>query len=110
MSNSSSSSFILLTTKEAHEDVMSLLEDDYDREVMKALLRGEKVCFGKKVISFGYMYGNGGCLRDMVDVWEDEENYTDDKDEDYFSPYEALDRYTKKLKEKYPREIFTHSM
>jgi len=107
VSNSSSSSFILLVTKELHEKLKEEL-DPFVIAVVEAMGEETKF-FGKEGIVIPYSSDAGGC-----DTFEDFEidfdgevpkAYTDDGYRDFYSAYQE---YVDEA-EKHPEDHFSHS-
>ena len=105
VSNSSSSSYIIMTTLSNHERVMVEL-DPYTKAVIEAMLKdrevgtiGEKF-MGTDIVSFGVCrYNSGETTLDFlggIDYEYDEEN----EDEDEPDTRDAWDRYVSKISEK----------
>jgi len=110
VSNSSSSSFMVMTTKENHEKAMKNLHP-FIQAVMSAVEPKEETkLFGKEIIAFGYNSDMGGCTNlDDIDIaYDGERPAGDDEDSDgnpIMSYYEAFDAYCDEI-EKNKEESF----
>jgi len=95
VSNSSSSSFVIITTKSNHEKVMEKLTP-YEKAVIKALGVTEEKFNGVDVVCSGYMsiMDSGGPF-DYLDIDHDEKDEDEDKE---FDPGEAYDKYCEEIK------------
>lgn len=98
VSNSSSSSFVVLTTKENHENVLKDMGKN-GLLLAKSNIFQELHLFGRSMVSLSYMDGNDG--NDWVDVID---NIAED-DEDLS---EILDEYMDKVKNN-KNECFCHA-
>ena len=119
VSNSSSSSFVLITTKENHDKAMEKLSP-YEKAVIKAIMEPDNV-FGRKCMVGGeYSDNGGGGNLDYLEIeYEDEdkaedenadENADEDTDEnDENNPYDAWEKYRNEVK-KDRKSVFTYSM
>ncbi len=110
VSNSSSSSFIIITTKENHERVLKDLHPFY-QEIIKILIEEGASFLGKDVIyimdmldSIGEssLFGDYGSLSEFEYKGKKPEDWDEDE-RDFCSVH---DDYVEKLKEK-PEEVFT---
>lgn len=99
VSNSSSSSFVVLTSIENHERAMEKLSE-YERAVVDKIMYVRKdQLFGKTVMVGGYMDAHGYSSLDDIEV-----DVEDDKD---IGKFEAFDYYVGILEEN-KNEVFTH--
>lgn len=110
VSNSSSSSFVILVEESTHEKVMKGLTD-YQRACMEKLAGKPQNAFGRKMIVIGEatdMGGNSSLIEDgwQPDGWEEKIKEASEKgeDEDYY-PSEALYAYTEAV-EKQPKSTW----
>lgn len=104
VSNSSTSSFICVTTKELHKQVMKEL-DPFEKAVIKAFNPSETKCFGREAIEIGYVDDAGGCFFEYFEV--DFDIPEDEEDEDKYRDYAAiLDKYCEVARKINPDEIF----
>jgi len=110
VSNSSSSSFIIVSSPEIHEKVLSEINDDLVRTVINGVSSND-VAFGKDVIVVRIGQGDYEWI-ELPDTF-DRENYkgkyelSDDKDEDSEVLVMAQEDYSFLICEKYKKEIFT---
>jgi len=106
VSNSSSSSFMILTSVENHEKIMKNMHP-YIAAVLKRLGGRRGKLFGKDVISFTYISGNDDSFSYDPVVFDGEKPEGED-DDGKMSPYEAWDMYKKEvMKDK--ENVFTES-
>lgn len=108
VSNSSTSSFIVVTTKELHKQVMKEL-DTFEKAVIKAFGPSETTCFGRKAIEIGYIDDAGGCFFDSFEV--DFDIPEDEEDKDKYQDYcLVLDKYCETARKINPDEIFCSNL
>lgn len=117
VSNSSSSSFVFVTTVANHENVMAALEGRA-KEIMDKFPFGKGNCLGQDVMLFGDLIDNGGEgnldyqleeIRESLVINEDElEAGWDEEDYAREAVHEAIQSYKNKAKEK-PAEVFEWS-
>lgn len=95
VSNSSSSSFVMIVTKKGHQKAIERL-NPYQKAVVKEAGE-ERYILGEKVVVFGYMFAHGyNTLFENLEVpWQDD---FDGYDED--GPMEAFYEYREHLPEK----------
>jgi len=103
VSNSSASSFVVLTTKANHDRVMEKL-DDYHKAVVNAVSSEVRAFFMDMVVSETSMNQGGDCW-EWVDIDFDGEIPKDEYGDDLYKD-EAFDEYVKQLEEN-PEEVFT---
>ena len=101
VSNSSSSSFVVLTTVENHNRAMDKLSDYTKAVVNKIMYKKDKQLFGRDMMVGGYLDTHGCSIFDDISV---DVNPEDDEDD---SMSEAFDYYVSVLGEQ-PDELFTH--
>lgn len=92
VSNSSSSSFILMATKANHKRAFDSLSEEH-QNALRDGFHPDK-CFGKNVVVISTVGDHGGsyvCGADFNNP-----------------PFEALEEYQEAIK-KYPKEFYTHS-
>lgn len=108
VANSSSSSFLTITTKENHEWALQELHP-YIVAVMKKVCSEGKF-LGKDTVYVGDMTDMGGisCTFEYLDIDYDGE-IPIDKWEDEMELWSACDKYRSKIKEN-PEEVFEWSM
>lgn len=92
VSNSSSSSFVLITTRENHDKALASLDAE-DRKALKGIFSFTK-CFGKDVAISAEVGDHGG-------------SYISGEDYDE-PPFEAFERYQKAVGND-PDKVFTHN-
>ena len=97
VSNSSSSSFVLVITKSAHERIMSRLHD-YVKAVIEEMEPKEDIFMGSDVLAFSTFSDQGGygTFDDISPEYEGEIPIGEWDDE--MSPYEAWDVYKEEAK------------
>jgi hypothetical protein len=90
VSNSSSSSFVLLVDKKVHDKVFETLTD-YEKKIISQISEVTNA-FGCEVIEIGDLNPN-----DCSYTFEDLEFYESDDGEEELSPYEAFYNYESKV-------------
>ena len=105
VSNSSSSSFVMLVTKEAHEKALKELTA-YQKAVIDKITY-EETLFGREAVSFSQWHSNGGSCWEYMELDVNEELIEDGEDTDI---WDIADKW-KNLAIKYSAkgELFTHS-
>lgn len=104
VSNSSSSSFVLVTTKENHDKVYDKLSD-FEKAVIKSITFETKV-YGIDSIGYETWYDQGSSSYDHLDVDWDEDVPDEYEDEGY---YEVIEKYTELLSEN-KDAVFSHDV
>lgn len=108
VSNSSSSSFLMLVDREQHEEALRKLTRLH-KEVVEYVTKKEIELFGHKVLVLGWVSGNYSSLEDfsvtdeakeeVLKIIRNEEgdDFEEDCDDDYVSEaiYDSLDEYKK---------------
>jgi hypothetical protein len=109
VSNSSSSSFVVVIKKEVHDKVLPLLTD-YQRMIIEQIAEKDKA-FGMDVITIGDMTDHGGESQLFYDLPYDDEKNEEDDDNYREGPYEAYDAYRDLVdKNSTKDEVFSWSM
>ena len=100
VSNSSTSSFVVVIKKEHHEKVMEAIQP-YIKACIEALSPVAKKFNGQDLISFGTMTTMGGTQWEEIDVeFEGDIGNLDPED----AKYESVDDYIEKAKELFGQE------
>ena len=105
VTNSSSSSFIILTTRENYYKVLEDLHPAY-QALAKHMFKST-TAFGKKCMTASTMDGNGWSWSEFFD-FDYSGDYPDDIDPDDF-PWQGFDKICKLLEEGDEDNTFTHS-
>jgi len=96
VTNSSSSSFVLIVTKDIHETVMTMLSD-YEKFVISKLLSSNDNFAGIDCVVFS-QYDSQGC--GTFEYLEEDEDWSDFKEEkEKESLYDVFDKYETLVKE-----------
>lgn len=107
VSNSSSSSFIVMTTKKTHEKALEKL-DDYTKDFLAKVIN-TKEAFGQEMVFVSDMHGMDGEYNGIYDFDRTfDGKYTDEfiEDGDRGCGYEELDRWEEAIKEINPDDFF----
>jgi len=100
VSNSSSSSFVIITTKENYERALKEATP-YQQAVAKTMAEEDTFLF-KHVVKFGGLSGNCSCWSEYLDVdfehdeEDKDEDNEDDDENDVGSAWEAFEKLLKK--------------
>ena len=103
VSNSSSSSFVLLTSEENYKRALNE-SDDYVKAVIKALGPEINSFMGSTVVALSHMNVHGEGTFSWLQVNQDPTDLGENYDP---NAYGAFEKFVKILKEK-PDEVFTH--
>ena len=93
VSNSSSSSYLLIVPKETHEEVYPLL-NPYCQETINYIIEGPLTILGQECYVLNWWSGNINTFED----WSPNVPCPEGYDEDYSGVYEALDDYQTRVK------------
>lgn len=104
VTNSSSSSFVIVTTRENYYKVVEDLHPAF--KALAKQMFSATTAFGKKCMIASTMDGNGWSWSEFFDL-EYSGDYPDDYDEDDFN-WEGFDKLCELLEEEDPDNTFTH--
>ena len=109
VSNSSTSSFVVVMKKEHYEKGLEMIHP-YSKACIEALGHNSDIFLGEEVVSLGTMSTQGGSQWEWIDVDFDIETLGEDEDADDLK-YESLDDLIKAVKKVYGKEsILTSSL
>lgn len=107
VSNSSSSSFVLITTKENHERALKAINNPYVQAVVDHVLEDGGKFLGQEMVKALTYMDNGGCGPfddfEYNDKDSDKDSDEDEDSDDDQSAYEAFDEYCEEVL-KHPEE------
>jgi len=95
VSNSSTSSFVITTTKDNHEKIMEAIHP-YERACIKALGFSYGNLMGTEIVSMGTLSTSGGCAWEYIDVEYDGDDIGEGEMNDM--KYDCLYTYQSKAK------------
>ncbi len=115
VSNSSTSSFVVITTKENHERVLKDMHP-FHQEIIKTLTKEinflEKDMLYSMELSdaggYSHLFGEESPAQEIIDNYEGELPEDWDEEEGLYNASELHDSYIEKLKEN-PKEVFVAS-
>lgn len=99
VSNSSSSSFAIVISKEKHDKIMEQLHP-FIQACINALGVNKETMDGKEYVQFGEWQGMGGSQFEYIEIEYDGE------EPDGVDKYETIDNYTKKADELFGKDSY----
>jgi len=106
VSNSSSSSFVIIFTKDAHIKALEQLTA-YQKAVVEELVCYEGTVFGRELVSFSEWTSNGGGMLDFTEILVSQKLLEDGENT---SPYEIMEKWQKEaIKASHKDGYFSHS-